>query len=101
MRSQDNKELSLSHKRFSNPLIDEQAENKNQRFCHNVCHIRNHNVAKARLPQLPSISFNSSRSLNTFKWSSKNSYRRTQSNSIFELCSCLSTSSIGSTASSS
>ena len=95
------KVLSQYEKRFSNPIIDEKIQNKKRSFCRNFCHMKAHNVRKIRLPQSSSVLFNSSCSLNTYKRSSKSTYRRTQSNSIFELCSCLSTSSINSTASSS
>ena len=101
MKTPDNKLCHNYEKRYSCLSSDTKAQNKRHSLCNHLCQMENHKTAKIRLPQLSAFSSNSFRTLNSHKRSSKSSYRRTQSNSIFELCSCLGISSDNSTVSSS
>ena len=101
MKTPDNKLCHNYEKRYSCLSSDARAQNKRHSFSNHLCQMENHKTAKIRLPQFWAFSSNSFRSLNSLKRSSKSSYRRTQSNSIFELCSCLGISSDNSTVSSS
>ena len=97
---QDKRIVTYSPKRQSNPLLDQVLKNNDYGSCFNFCHVRNHHKSKSKLRPISSITKTSFRQINPSSQTSSQTYRRTQSNSIFELCSCLSTSSISSTSSS-
>ena len=101
MMNQDKRIVTYSLKRQSNPLLDNQVlKNNDYSSCFNFCHSRNHHKAKSKMEPISSITKHNFRQINPSSQTSSPTYRRTQSNSIFELCTCLSTSSISSTSSS-
>ena len=101
MMNQNKTIVTYSPKRQCNPLLDEEVlKNNEHSSCFNFCHVRNHHKSKSKTRPLSSITKNSFLQINSSSQTSNQTYRRTQSTSIFELCSCLSTSSISSTSSS-
>ena len=89
-----------SRYRHPNPLLSggRLLKNRDNSSCSSI------NYCHEKLPAATVIETSTSSQLNQSKISSdvaKQNYRRTQSNSIFELCSCLSTSSLNSTSNSS
>ena len=101
--NEDKKTVSYSQHRHSNPVLDgSPLKNKDNSSSIHFCHRKDHDMATARMGSTSTTKHSSSRqflaSSRVFK---QNNYRRSQSNSIFELCSCLSTSSLSSTNSSS
>ena len=101
MMNQNKTIVRYSPKRQSNPLLDDEVlKNNEHSSCFNFCHVRNNHKSKSKTRPLSSITKNRFPQINSSSQSSNLTYRRTQSNSIFELCSCLSTSSISSTSSS-
>ena len=89
-------------KRYSNSILDDQVmKNKVNSSYFNYCRVKNHRMVQSKMWATTSDTNTKSLQINASPQTVNQPYRRTQSNSIFELCSCLSTSSISSTNSSS
>ena len=101
MLHQDRQAQAYYQKRYSNPLLEDQVLNKHKmqdRF--NFCQMANEQGVRTKRWSRSNTN-NPSRHSKSLQHSSDQNYRRTQSNSIFELCSCLSASSNSSTSSTS
>ena len=96
VRSQNKEVNTHSQQRHSDLLIEDRVfKNKNIGSYMNLCPKKDHKLSKVRMRSISSINSSSGQLVVSSPVSKKN-YRRSQSNSIFELCSCLSTSSLSS-----